>query len=483
MVAAYSSEKPYVAYCNKCWWSDEFNPLAFGQAYNPQQTFWQQIDGLLKRTPLPNLVYSNSENCEFTNFSVNNKNCYLITASDYNEDCLYSTYIYKSRNCVDCLFINNCENSYQLVDCDQCYGSSYSRQCKLCTNIAECYDCQSCSDCFGCVGLRHKQNYIFNEPYSPAGYQTKVAELKQQPELVKLKFQELLLKYPHQYTNTVNCTNSSGDYLTNCADCPESYDTINSVNCASCCLGFNSKDSLRSIGMTNGELQYESVACVGSYHMITCLLIWPKSSNLEYGLWSRTSQDCFGCVSLRNNRYCILNQQYTEPEYQRLREKIVAELKQTGDYGEFFPITMSPFAYNETAAQDYFPLTDAQIKQQGWQYKEPETIIAAAGENVNTCLTCGRSFKYVTAELAFYQQHQLTPSQHCVNCRHVQRLAQRNPRQLWHRQCMCTQVDHTHASTGSAQVAGRCMTEFKTTYSPDRKELVYCEQCYKSEVY
>jgi len=32
-----------------------------------------------------------------------------------------------------------------------------------------------------------------------------------------------------------------------------------------------------------------------------------------------------------------------------------------GERGEFFPITMSPFAYNETIAQEYFPLGKAEI--------------------------------------------------------------------------------------------------------------------------
>lgn len=28
----------------------------------------------------------------------------------------------------------------------------------------------------------------------------------------------------------------------------------------------------------------------------------------------------------------------------------------TGEWGEFFPHELSPFCYNETVAQDYFPI-------------------------------------------------------------------------------------------------------------------------------
>ena len=48
-------------------------------------------------------------------------------------------------------------------------------------------------------------------------------------------------------------------------------------------------------------------------------------------------------------------------------------------------------------------------------------------------------------------------------------------RALWHRQCMCTQNEHDHE--------GRCPIEFETAYSPDGKELIYCEDCYNKEIY
>jgi hypothetical protein len=34
-------------------------------------------------------------------------------------------------------------------------------------------------------------------------------------------------------------------------------------------------------------------------------------------------------------------------------------MKSTGEWGEFFPLALSPFGYNETVAQDYFPITES----------------------------------------------------------------------------------------------------------------------------
>jgi hypothetical protein len=49
--------------------------------------------------------------------------------------------------------------------------------------------------------------------------------------------------------------------------------------------------------------------------------------------------------------------------------------------------------------------------------------------------------------------------------RHLDRMALRNPRKLFDRKC------------------DKCQVDMKTTYAPERKETVYCEECYNKEVY
>jgi len=63
---------------------------------------------------------------------------------------------------------------------------------------------------------------------------------------------------------------------------------------------------------------------------------------------------------------------------------------------------------------------------------------------------------------------------------------ERGPVRLWMRKCQCAgsksenglyknTVPHFHKD-------GRCPNKFETSYAPDRKEIVYCEQCYNAEV-
>lgn len=149
-------------------------------------------------------------------------------------------------------------------------------------------------------------------------------------------------------------------------------------------------------------------------------------------------------------------------------------MQTTGEYGEFFPITMSPFAYNESAAQEFVELTPDQVHTAGWRWKtDLPQIKGKAG--LLQCTKCGSNFKIQKAEESFYQKMHLPHPLLCINCRYRVRLRRLNPKQLWHRRCMCTQTDHTHS--------GQCPTQFQTTYSPNRLEVVYCETCYQKEVY
>jgi hypothetical protein len=42
------------------------------------------------------------------------------------------------------------------------------------------------------------------------------------------------------------------------------------------------------------------------------------------------------------------------------------------EWGEFFPVELSPHGYNETVAQDYYPLTQSEVLQKGWGWRDEE---------------------------------------------------------------------------------------------------------------
>ena len=121
------------------------------------------------------------------------------------------------------------------------------------------------------------------------------------------------------------------------------------------------------------------------------------------------------------------------------------------EYGDILPMQYSLFAYNDTVANEYFPMTADQAKQYHLRWN------AAADQ--------AKPFKLTAAEQAFYKQMNLPePSEH-PELRHRRRIAMRNPRKLWPRQC------------------ARCNTHIMSTYKVERPEVVLCEACYLKEVY
>lgn len=179
--------------------------------------------------------------------------------------------------------------------------------------------------------------------------------------------------------------------------------------------------------------------------------------------------------------------------------KIIEHMKSTGEYGEFFPMEISPIAYNESFAYDNFPLTKKEVKEKGlvWHDSKEKKFNATMSSadvpddiaNVDESITkeviscthegrcaheCVGVFRITRQELQFYKLLNIPLPRICQNCRHYTRFAWCNPAKLWHRQCMC-EKNHPHHT-------GKCPNEFETSYAPDRPEIVYCEQCYQQEV-
>jgi len=98
----------------------------------------------------------------------------------------------------------------------------------------------------------------------------------------------------------------------------------------------------------------------------------------------------------------------------------------------------------------------------------PDNIKGIPDDILNWAIECEstkKPFKIVPQELKFYRSMNLPIPHRHPEKRHADRMALRNPHKLWNRNC------------------ANCGTAIRTTYSPDRPETVYCEQCYLKEVY
>lgn len=498
MVSMYSPDKPYVVYCKECYNSDEFDPLKYGRNFDFNRPFFEQFDELWRATPLVCIMGgANSVNSDYVSCEENDKNCYMNVGGHSNEDCYFNDFCMKSRNCVDNYWIFECELMYESVDCKNCYHSAYCQNCAACDNCMFCYNLRNCRDCVGCANLRGQQYVIFNKQYGKEEYEKKFRELTDGFKAIEeTRKQFELAKKTHfrKFANHDKVENSTGDYLTECKNVFESFDIEKGEDLEWLQRSDDVKDSVDVGAVSCSQLLYEYVGGGWIYNGKFCALCFPKLSFLEYCAFCRNSDNLFGCVSIKKGRYNIFNKQYSEEEYKVLKKKIIDHMRKTGEYGEFFPFSLSPFGYNETVAQSLFPIEKEEALKMGYKWQDKltstfgkETIkfddvpnrIEKTSDSILkeifACAKCRRNFKIMEQEFQFYKQMKLPLPRFCPMCRYLGRLAIRNGRELYKRQCMCEQGSHGHS--------GRCTHEFMTTYEPGRPEIIYCEECYNREMY
>lgn len=488
IISMYSPDKPHKIYCQQCWWSDKWNPLDYEGDFDFSQPFFKQFQKLLKVSPRIALNNKKLENSEYSNFCYRNKNSYLLFTSGFSENGYYSNRSFYLKDCADCSSCNRSELCYELVDCDNCYN------CQWLQNSSNCSDCtfglnlKSCQNCFACYNLSNAKFCIENKQFTEEEYYKKVSEMEKDLTQTKKSFDELKKQAVRKCMNGLNLENCSGDALFNSKNAHDCYESRNLQDCQFLYNTTNMKNSRDVSNDDNSELVYDSVGSESNYMHCFNDICWFNSDDY-YNSLCFNSKNIFGCAGLKRNTYCILNKQYTKEEYEKLVPKIIEHMKQNGEWGEFFPVSMSIFAYNETIASEYFPLSKEKALSLGANWREEDTLNRYQGpkitvpddiENTNSEITkqiltcsargdnnrvCGKNYKIISQEFDLYRKIKVGVPKNCPDCRHKARQALRNPRRLWERNC------------------DKCGSSIKTSYSPDRPEKVYCEACYLKEVY
>ncbi|PIR48594.1 hypothetical protein COU80_02690 [Candidatus Peregrinibacteria bacterium CG10_big_fil_rev_8_21_14_0_10_55_24] len=490
IVSMYPQRSTFPIYCSECWWSDRWDPRDFGREVDFTRPFLAQMEELQHVVPRLALNVVNNENSEFINHSGSNKNCYLIFAAEFNEDCLYGYQVIKSTGCTDTFDCTESHYCYDVIDVDKCHLLFFSQNCTNCSSSAFLFDCKGCSECLLSTNLRNKRYYIRNREYSEEEYRRIKQDIME--KLAQGKLEDLLQEFAqvkeqaaHRAREVVSCENVTGDYLKNSRNLRYCFDVSYGEDCAYIFTGFQIKDLMDVCHTTDAQLGYDSLSLgYGSYNTIFTHSSW-GSSNLLYCDLIQSGSNMCGCVCMKPAKYCILNKEYSQEEYEALVPKVIELMQKTGEWGEFFPAGFSPFAYNETTAQMYFPLTAAEARERGFPWRDgqdevlnvtktipakklPPAIADIPNDVLNWAVTSefsGRPFRIVKRELEFYRSHRLPVPHAHPDERHFRRMAQKNPRKLWSRTC------------------STCGKEMQTTYRSDRPEIVFCEECYLKEVY
>ncbi len=438
------------------------------------------------RVPRIQLLVINSVRSDYTNNAGDNKDCYLIFAAEENEDSAYSRLIMKCKAVFDCLFTYESERCYECIDGRKLYNCMFTEQCQNSTDLYFSYNCRDCTNAIFCTNGRHLSYSIENEPCTKEEFEKKKAEIfssEASLSAAKAHFEELKKGLLVKFSVMTKCHNVTGGYLHNCYDGVrlfDSADTKNSSYLADVTEAIDCMDCNNAY--YKPELCYDGMGFLQSNKSKHSTYII-YSNDAEYSDSCYNAQSILGCAGIRKGNYMILNKPYEKEEYEALKATIVADMKARGEYGQFLPPELSPFGYNETLAQEYFPLTRDEALARGYRWQEETTgtydkgtippnampaTIAEVDESILKeileCSSCRKNYRLTKAELDFYRQMGVPLPRLDFECRHQARMGKRTPRKLYSRSC------------------AHCQKAVQTPYAPERPEVIYCEECFNREV-
>ncbi|KKQ70652.1 MAG: hypothetical protein UT33_C0014G0021 [Candidatus Peregrinibacteria bacterium GW2011_GWC2_39_14] len=466
------------------WWSDRFDATMYGHEFDFNRPFFDQIKELKKEVPRWSKICLNVENSEFSNNSANVKDSYLAFSSCDGEQMHYCMRVIKSSFCIDCMNVNDSQYCSNSLDIKKCYGVHYSGSSESCNDSYFVFDCKNCADCILCAQLRNKKYCILNKELSKEEYEKKkkefLASIGQNMNIAKQKFEEIKRLVLYKNLRITKSEDSIGDFISssknaiNCYSVSDLQDCTNSYDCYAC------KNCHDNLANDKSELCLEVDT---AYDMYNCKLCTYSVSERDcaYTDQCMMNKNLFGCVGLKHQQYCILNKKYSKEDYEEMLKKIKLHMQKTGEWGKPFPATLTPFPYNITVAQEYYPLTKDQALAQGFEWYEEEEQIAPAEKykipynveeadesickKVLVCEETGKLYNIIPQELRFYKQMKLPLPRISPHQRYMELLKMLPPKRL--RDTVCS----------------ACNAQIKTVYPADAWRKIVCNECYLKKVY
>ena len=518
IISIYREDCPYTICDKDYYFSDDYDPFVYGVEYNPDIKFFEQFYEFAKKVPIPSLFLRISVDCVYNQDMSNSSNCYLCFRTHDSKNMFYTYRGNKSSDCYDCYqAVQASEFLYECTDVSTCGNSIFINSCEKCSDSAFLYNCIGCVDCFMCTDQRNKQCYYKNVQYSREEYKKiiesyNLSTYTGQQKALK-EFEDLLKKHPRKNLTIIRSENINGDNIFDSKNANHVFNVKSLQNCSYIWDSFKFTDSMDTYSGASSELLYEATATTAhSNNCHFCVRVHEGSRDCEYGWFLQNCSNCFTCVGLKNQEYCIFNTQYSKEDYFLLLEKIKTQMIKDKEYGEFFPFYTSPFPYNDTVAQEYFPLNENTCKDYDLKWGEmeekkyqptishndlPDSIESVDDSILKEIISCEhdgicehgctKAFRIVAGELAYYRRKGIPLPRKCPNCRYYRRSEYRNPTVLRDLVCMCkgdqmangvyqNTVSHNHD-------ADACGKNIKIKIKANRDFIIYCDECYKKEVF
>lgn len=496
VVSILSPDKLLPVYHSNYWWSDKWDAKSYAIDFDFSRPFFEQWAQLRDSVPRLPLLTQNSENSDYTNHAGNNRDCFLSIIVFNCENVLYSRKVLTSRSILDCSYIfQRGELLYECFWGEDLYNCKFCAFCSSSSDLNFCYDCKGCRYCFMSSNLRSREFVFRGKQLSKSEYLEQISQItfQRRSTLNHLlrEFAELTNKALKPALRFDHCEDADGDFLVYCKDVHECYFSAGGEGCRYCVEFDRSSGNKFShycmdcFGFGDSELLYEVQAQASGYNNKFCSWSYYVADSMYLDMCFNI-KNCFGCVGLHaHEEYCILNKQFNQGDYEALVSRIISHMRNTGEWGEFFPAEFSLFGYNESVAQEYMPLTKEDALQQGFRWSDftaakprvervletnaiPDDIADVDDSILSAGIVCeesGKLFRIVKPELEFYRAQNLpVPACH-PDQRHLSRMRFKNVLKLFSRSCP------------------RCSKEMVSSWPEASGANIVCNDCYSALLY
>ena len=487
LITVLPSSPRYPVYKSHEWYGDAWDPMSFGQEYNPLRGFFDQLKELQEKVPRPHQTGRDNLNCDWCDDIWYSKNCYLSRSVFECENINYGYRVVRSKDSFDIANSFNLQNSYDCFACHNSFNLNFSENCKDCIDSYFLFDCRNCQNCFMSWNLRNKQYCIRNKQYTREEYEKELEKNKfdsyQNIKKLKSELEDILKNQAvHRENFNLKTTSSTGNYLTNCDKCVNVFSYEDSQNCRNQLRGLGNKDCIDGMGIFGRvELSGNNSCVLDSYNV--------KHSSWSLGRYSEyldicdDVEYCFGCIGLKKKKYCILNKQYSKGDYDRLKEKIISDMEKRGEYGKFLPYSMGICGYNLSTAVVYFPEVQKEdILNKGGYWSEedlsqsdgipsfelPDSILDTKSDISSQALICPKTkykFNISATEYDFHKRKQFALPRFHSDLRTLEKTRKTTVLKAFPYKCFY------------------CGNDITAYYPPEwNYRKISCEECYKQNI-
>ncbi len=338
--------------------------------------FFDDFSTLFTSLPFSSLYnYVWAENSWFAFSVLWSTNCYLsFTVITDCENILYSFAI--KEWCKDVLNSLQVSNSSQNIYSSKCVIRShnvfFSQFVENSSNIWFSSNLIWCSDCIFCDWLMNMSYCINNQQLSIEEYSKRKKEILYKKDAFYTSYKVSNTTWTNYWSSDFeNCNfvlNSknvvNGNYSFNLINAKNTF-VVWSPN-----MNTDIYDAFEAWSLGNNDLYWVLNTWVRSDHVYNCEWI-VTCHKVFYSRFLENCSFCLWCIWLKNKSYCIFNKQYTKEDRYDEVDKIFSQMEKDWQLWEFFPWSMNPFYFNDTAAYLIDPsFTKEEVTAKGYLRRE-----------------------------------------------------------------------------------------------------------------